>query len=101
MGGIQGEPLSPLAQLALERAHGDARLHRGREIAGLVLEETVHPLQHEDNPEPGGGAPMPIFVPPPHGTTGVFASAAASRTAATSSLVPGTATASGVRPSST
>jgi hypothetical protein len=102
LGGIQGEPLSPLAQLALERAHGDARLHRGREIAGLVLEETVHPLQHEDNPEPGRRrADAHLRAAAPRDAGRIHLRRRQSRTAATSSLEPGTATASGVRPSRT
>src|SRR3990172_1833021 len=52
-------------------------------------------------PKRWGGLPMPILVPPPHGATGISDSAAARRTAATSSLVPGSTTASGVRPSTT
>ena len=48
-GRVEREPLSALAELALERAEGTARLHRRGEIARLVLDEPAHALhpQHE------------------------------------------------------
>src|ERR1700687_725559 len=52
-------------------------------------------------PQRVGGAPIPILVPPPHGITGISRAAATGRAAATSSSDPGSATASGVRPSTT
>ena len=53
------------------------------------------------SPARAGGTPTPMALPPPHGTTGTPASAACATTAATSSTLPGSTAASGVRPSIT
>src|SRR5262249_48626113 len=58
-------------------------------------------FRHRTRPSRVGGAPMPSFVPPPQGVTGMPWSAASVRICAISSFEPGNTTASGVRPSRT
>src|SRR6266850_2317631 len=58
-------------------------------------------VSRRTSPARAAGTPTPMAVPPPHGTTGTPAAAACTITAATSSTLPGSTAASGVRPSST
>ena len=51
--------------------------------------------------EDAGGAPTPMALPPPQGTIGTPVSMACATMAATSSTLPGSTAASGVRPSIT
>ena len=54
---VEGEPLAAPAELALERAEGNARLNGRGQIARLVLEKPVEPLQREhEAPALGRGA---------------------------------------------
>ena len=57
LGRIEREPLPACAQRRLQRLQRQTGLRRHREIAGLVLDEAIEPLEREHDPDARGRRP--------------------------------------------
>ena len=71
-GGIEREKLTTGAEPSRERGGGHARLHRDREVVGVVLEHLVEAAEVEDDVDPGRRRPeLLVATRPPrhHGET--------------------------------